>query len=477
MTRHLFACLIALISLCLIEADAQTLRIATTQAAGPGIGAGDWGSADAQAARLEQIAAALRPADADLIVVGDIPDRTQALALVSILRPSQYHLAVFGAFTNATTERVFSGTITVLSRRPPFSARFAEWKSTGQIELPGGFGFAGFRSGTNAFCFYAAMLPADESAVMDRTGDTTLTRQRELAAQYLAYHAQWLNSTLSNHFTSFSIVANLVTEPASGHLENAGRILQQAGFNAWLAPGATDPGEHPRFSTFLARSAALRSAPTFLPQSGTRPGVCVYGINPGSVAIASTASNSTGRRTGTRTPNALVLWIWAGVIVGVCGVSFGIWRTVRRLSPDPAVFQSMADRQPAVDRNLDGREEIADEVGDSQTSGSEFGPSIDDSTARFRAGLMQQLRSLLGDRLIRWLSAQRGKLIASQDAGSQKVLEIEEHLQRIQGHFEVQLRNRDRRIRELEQEIQAREFQIRTLLRERAKPSDQSPAG
>lgn len=99
---------------------------------------------------------------------------------------------------------------------------------------------------------------------------------------------------------------------------------------------------------------------------------------------------------------------------------------------------------------------------------------VEETTAHDRAGLLQRMHALFRDRLVTWLSAQRGKLLASHDSGVQQVLELEERLQHIQGNFQEQLRSRDQRITELEQEIQAKEKLIRKLLLARVNPSGET---
>lgn len=422
------------------------------------------------AARLEELAQVLRPVDADLIVVEGIPQRTQAAALATLLKPSSYQLAVFAAFTNA-------GSTAIFSKRQPFGARSAGWRATGQMELPGGFGFAGFRSGTNAFCFYVANLPGN-GAALNSAIDPQAARRREVAAQYLVQHVQWLSSTLSNHFTSFCVVGDLVMDAQQARLENAGRILQQAGFGAWLAPVTPAADVEVPFTALLARGATLRSSPAIVPQSAFRQAVCVYEINPGGKPGALASAEVSGKKTSASMPRAAVLWIWAGVIVGVCALTLGIWWVLRRSAPSPAVFRSSDGSQLVleVDEVTPLEDTPRAETDEWQARAMDAEERAEETRAHVRAGLLQHMQSLVRDRFVAWLSTQRGKLVESHDAGTRQVIELEERLQQIQGHFEEQIQNRDQRITELEREIQAKETLIRKLLLARANPSNQSPA-
>lgn len=189
MIRHLIVS-ISLALLCAFSsgAHAQPVRILTAQADGLDAIIGELPPTDAQVKRLAQIADALRPADADLVVIDGIPNRLHALKLAALLKPATYQLAVFSTFPNTNGNRPTPASTTILSKRQPFGARSAEWRATGQIDLPGGFAFAGFRSGTNAFCFYAADLPGEGASSLNAAGDPLASRKRELAAQYLSHH-------------------------------------------------------------------------------------------------------------------------------------------------------------------------------------------------------------------------------------------------------------------------------------------------
>ena len=464
-------------------AHAQPLRILTAQADGLDAVSGELPPADAQARRLAQIADTLRPADADIIVINGIPNRSHALKLATLLRPAAYQLAVFSTFPSTNANRPTSAGTTILSRRQPFGARAAEWRVGGQIELPGGFAFAGFRSGTNAFCFYAADLPGDGASSLNAAGDPLIRRKRELAAQYLAHHIQWLGSTLSNQFTAFCVIGDFVTDPKTGRLENAGRALQQSGFGAWLAPSVQKSGAATSspYSALLARNISLHSAPTILAQRTLRQPVCVYEINPGGKPGTFAAESLAGKTpNAARTPSTMVVSIWLAIIVGVCVVTVGIWWALRQGNPGSGIFRPTESSQLVLDVD----EVPATRTGESdphraeaemwQARALDAEQRVEETTAHDRAGLLQRMHALFRDRLVTWLSAQRGKLLASHDSGVQQVLELEERLQHIQGNFQEQLRSRDQRITELEQEIQAKEKLIRKLLLARVNPSGET---
>jgi hypothetical protein len=484
MIRHFVIWLsLALLGASSSSAHAQPVRILTAQADGLDAVSGEFPPTDAHVRRLSQIADTVRPADADLVVIDGIPNRSHALKLAALLKPATYQLAVFSTFPNTNANRPTPASTTILSKRPPFGARSAEWRATGQIALPGGFAFAGFRSGTNAFCFYAADLPGDGASSLSAAGDPLASRRRELAAQYLAHHIQWLGSTLSNQFTAFCVIGDFVADPKTGRLENAGRALQQSGFGAWLAPSVPEPGSPmpSPYSALLARNVSLHSAPTILAQRTLRQPVCVYEINaggkPGTIAAGSMAGRTPK---AARTPGAMVVSIWLGMILVVCAVTAGIWRALRRGNPGPGIFRQTNSSQLVLDvdevppASAPGTDPLRVEAEMWQARARDAEQRVEETHAHVRAGMLQRMQALFRDHLVTWLSAQRGKLLASHDSGVQQVLELEERLQRIQGNFQEQLRGRDQRITELEQEIQAKEKLIRKLLLARVNPSGEA---
>ena len=484
MIRH-FVIWLSFVLFCAFSpaAHAQPVRILTAQADGLDAVSGELPPADAHVKRLTQIADILRSADADLIVLDGIPNRSHALKLAALLKPATYQLAVFSTFPNTNANRSASASTTILSKRQPFGARSAEWRTTGQIELPGGFAFAGFRSGTNALCIYAADLPGVGAPSPNAAGDSLAARKRELAAQYLVHHIQWISSTLSNQFTAFCVIGDVVADSKTGRLENAGRVLQQAGFGAWLAPLSPEyiEGTPPPFSALLARNASLHSAPSIVPQRTLRQPVCVYEINPGGKPGAFAAGSLADKTAkSARTPSATVVAIWLGIILAVCAVTVGIWWALRRGNPGPGVFRPTESSQLVLEvdevpvATAGEAEPLRAEAEMWQARALDAEQQVEETHAHVRAGLLQRLHGLFRDRLVVWLSAQRGKLLATQDTGTQQVLELEERLQRIQGNFQEQIRGRDQRITELEQEIQAKEKLIRKLLLARANPPSET---
>jgi hypothetical protein len=435
--------------------EAQSLRVLNVDLAGISMPAE--GVAEVGTRASDMISDAARAAEAEVLVVSGVPSRTTAQRLATSLK-APWQLVLQATFADGVSNRTSGVGTAIFSRRAAFAARSAEWRSAGQVEVPGGFAFAGFRSGTNTFCLYVADFPGDASGSTAASPDPLAVRKRELAAQYLLHHAHWIQGTLTNQSVAFAVLADLGLD-AGGGFESAGRALQQAGFGAWLAPKNAGTIASP-YSVVLARQSVLLSAPRLMPAADGMSRLCVYDLGRAAKQSAAPGGVVSTRSNAPSAASSSLMWIWVGVLVGVTVITLGI-RFALRHRPVPEVFKAPEEDSLVID------------VGEGASAdASPFASHAGETSAHVRAGLLEQIRSLLGDRLVSWLAAQRGRLLVSHDRGTKQVAELEERLLRIQGHFEDQMKNRDQRIVELEREIQAREEMIRRLLLARTGQAD-----
>src|SRR5262245_23414700 len=229
---------ILLFALCRMSSSslcAQFVRVATWELDGFEADAPDQPVSEADVKRLRQVAFNLKPLDAEVIVLHGLPDRQFAERLAGFFKPAIYHVAHHSVFKKGfgSNAVVVGPPITILSKKQPFMARSMEWKATGQIDFPAGFAFAGFPSATNSLCVYVAHLPAEPpSSGQAAIEPQVLARKRELAAQYLAHHANWLGSTLTNQVASFFVAGDFLSDPKAARPEGAVRTLQLAGFKS-----------------------------------------------------------------------------------------------------------------------------------------------------------------------------------------------------------------------------------------------------
>jgi hypothetical protein len=420
--------------------------------------------------------------------------------LAGFFKPATYHVAHHSVFKRGfgSNAVVVGPPITILSKKQPFMARSMEWKATGQIDFPAGFAFAGFPSATNSFCVYVAHLPADAPSNAQTSADPqVLARKRELAAQYLAHHANWLGSTLTNQATSFFIAGDFLSDPKAARAEGAVRILQQAGFKSAtpsLSRGRRPPvsdedvDSQPALTASLARNADFVTAPQVLFRKTFAQPIVAYDLNL-SASVAAVASNPQGP-SGPVAARVVavdegIIWLWVGGIGALSmTILFAVW-LIRRAAVSAGMFGRRANDAVVFDmgafpgasgRHSSSRTEAESFSGSTTDAASQQAilwrtramraeDRANQAAAVMRSGLMPQLGRLMRERLIAWLSSQRGQLLTSQEVGTQQVLELEERLQRIQTQFQERMQTREERISELEQEILAKEKIIRELLR------------
>jgi hypothetical protein len=454
---------------------------------------------EADANRLEQIAGQVKPLDAQVIVLRGLRDRQIADRLASLLQPAGYHLTHHSTLSTGVAGSASS--ITLLAKWPAFVARSVEWRTTGQLDSPGGFVFAGFSSGGQALCVYVAQLP--EGAATTRNMSTS--RCRELAAQYLAYHANWLGGVLSNQVASFYLGGNFGSDSETARHDPAVKALELADFKSIPPPTSgikRTASPSSGLTVMLARNADFSSAPRILPQDSFERPVVVYNFLPTAPGSSDPAATpAPGPTIETSVPARLlegipnIAWLWAGGAAAGLTVIVVIVRLVRRATPSSGVFGTR-DGAPAV---LDS-DRYSDDVGRRDALGEpeeyDSGSSSDDGShsdaavwqaralqaeerasranAVVRSGLMPRLNRLMRERLIAWLTSQRSQLLTSHEVGTQQVMELEERLQRLQGQFHETLQTREQRIGELEQEILEKERVIRDLLRAQVRVADES---
>ena len=441
---------------------APAVRIATSDTDGWEAGPGETSLSDSDLRRLRQTAASLKQIEADILILHGIPDPQTARRLASLLKPASYSVALHTVFrANGTNGPVIGPSISILSRRQPSLARAMDWRATGQIDLPGGFAFASFTSATNTLCIYAVHLP-DETAL--ESSAAPAVRKRELAAQYLAHHANWLVATLTNQPPSFFVAGDFVVTSAT--TENAVRILQRAGFkDAGTSSSAkprpsSGPGADPTFATLLVRNADFRPAPRAPTGQSASLAPVVYDLTPRLTPPPTTPVAA--QRIASTTPGVNP-WPWfvgGAALVSVVVLGILISRLRRRTKSLAVTFQPARAKESAAVESTGAAHW--------QSRAARAEQRAEQAQTVIRAGLLPRLTELMRERLIAWLSAQRSGLIASHQAGTEQMVELEERLQRLQGHFHGQLQTRDERIASLEQEIAAKERLIEELLRAQA---------
>jgi hypothetical protein len=464
--------------------------------------------------RLKQIAATLKPLEADVIILQGIPDKNLPRRLTGFLKPGVYHVVNHSHYRcNGPNTPVVGPPITILAKKQPVSTRSVEWKITGPIDAPGGFVFAAFPHGTNTVCVYAAELPFAQTNRNGEVQEQLHLRHRELAAQYLLHHANWLASTLTNQLAAVLLAGDFMPEPTMMVADNTVRVLEQATFRSDLSAMAAprratlvDPSRiaTPTLEPLFARNADFAGAPVagVTTQFSTAPltwDLIVKPPEPKPVAKPApveipTVALPSGPMPKPAEDTSKFIWLAVGLVLAtlVCVVFFQwlAWRRwtksllpVRRASNAvPVDFAAESDGEKKLTAPhrpagmLAGPEgEPADpEIGEWQQRALQAEQRAHRAAALARSGIRPHLLGLMREKLVFWLTSQRSHLLDSHETGTAQVMELEERLERIQSQFQERLVAKDQRIAELEKELLAKDQLIQVLLKPR--DSAASPA-
>lgn len=184
---------------------------------------------------------------------------------------------------------------------------------------------------------------------------------------------------------------------------------------------------------------------------------------------------------------AIQPWFWpvvAGGALGLVAVIVLNARSARRRNTSTALGRPMfveMNSSPRLSRTMaeSARGAVLSEPttatdnahnGVWQTPSVRLGTPEPEPSKDVRAGLVPHLRQLMREKLFQWLSNQRSQLIDSHEAGTAKVLGLEERLGKIRDQFQDRMIAQEQRIAEMDRELQEKE----KLLNESRRPKPQN---
>jgi hypothetical protein len=445
---------------------------------------------------LRRVAGVLKPLNADILLLHGIPDRATAKQLSGILRPRVYHNASFSSFRkNAQSQELVEPPVTILSRKQPIAARSTEWRSTGQIDVPGGFSVAIFNfGGSNSVFLYTVQFPKPQPGMTPQQ-EATIPRKRELSARYLVAHANWLTETSTNSGRFVYMATDLELDAATATNDPVLAVLTSNGFKAsggsrtlvastalsstgWPPPGglvsafirgAEFPGDPESISrrTFFAPVALVEM--DLNPLAAQNAALASAALGPASTSLPGDGLHLVGNEWRS-------LWLivaGAALVLGFLAVLLRARRRSRRESLALSAGRPGLDHQlpssgrVALHEQTEGpiqlvQRPVQSPLEGSRAKGGRAERETDEGEPAARSSSVPFLH-LLRERLVRWLAAERSQLLSSHHAGAEQVLELEERLTRIQNQFESRLRAREQRVSELEAELMTKERAIGEL--------------
>ena len=176
------------------------------------------------------------------------------------------------------------------------------------------------------------------------------------------------------------------------------------------------------------------------------------------------------------------IWFWVAAGFGILLVGLIALEVRRRLSGNTRLpaRQSISDGSSAtisqttyVNRGTDASDEEPISAPPTETaSATSFWrhramvaeSRAERATAVVRAGLTPHLARMMKDQLVWTLMAQRNRMTSTQDTGAVMVAELEQRLEQIQSEFESRVETYEKRITELQRELETKSQLNRELL-------------
>lgn len=177
------------------------------------------------------------------------------------------------------------------------------------------------------------------------------------------------------------------------------------------------------------------------------------------------------------------IWFWIAAGFGILLAGLMALEIKRRLSGSARfpVRQSISDGSSStvsqttyVNRGTDASDEQPISAPPTETASADISfwrqramaaeSRAERATAVVRAGLTPHLARMLKDQLVWTLMAQRNRMTSTQDTGAVMVAELEQRLEQIQSEFESRVETYEKRITELQRELETKSQLNRELL-------------
>jgi len=165
------------------QADPVKVRITTWNLEWFPNGSAREATPEKQAQHIEAAANALRPLNADILVLQEMRDYDACVRLGEAIAPKTYQVAICSAFKGGRQEEA------ILAKMPAQAAWAEAWKSTGSVDSPRGLAFAWFKIGNASIGVYSLHLKSNLVTKGNPETETAMNIQkREVAVQQLLAH-------------------------------------------------------------------------------------------------------------------------------------------------------------------------------------------------------------------------------------------------------------------------------------------------
>jgi hypothetical protein len=455
----------------------------------------------------------------DVIILEGVRDWQMCGQIVEALKPAEYNVVVCSSFRDPRGGTASRDQVAILAKRRAYFSWSEGWRAEGESSPSGGFAFAAIQFGKQRFGFFAVQL--DPRFMPNSSSPIARTAQQQWL-QGVDSFKHWVTNRLDagvigGTFTAAHGDAKSLPETAFGRnflrpvldepltLPRRGEETVSA-TEVLFAPIETNPEGLPGLvlDKFPATVDLVLNPPgTFVatpPTAKEKSAFPVTNVPANPQTSATQTAKSTAVVPGPQAPQIAhennrnpVMWVFVGTMIAAGAISVGLLffarrgqrktRTVSLLtagkveegngftSSSYTVTLRPLDGNGSLDSLPDSDSPSAMKVETSMTNQSQpqvwqppvLGVATPDNEA-MRARLLPQLSQWLKEKLVRRLIEDRADLVATQELATQKALEVEERLARIEVQLEQQNSAYELRISQLTRELLASKAENRHLI-------------
>jgi len=468
--------------------------------------------------RLQIAAQALHNLNPDVILLHNVPDWQTCGQLAQALRPADYSVLVCSSFRYGSNAPGHSQTAIISKRKA-----FMSWAEPWRAPLPGGYVFAAIQAGKQRIGFFALQISAapqpDNNPVAIALSFQARAASVHQWTQAVDRCKDWVTNRIEGIVASGALTRSLIDRDSLQLLEAAGfsnPFLESLPPLAGPVPGHLDlnpdtpPGlilDHSPATCDLdfdpANSIVVSPAKTpvrgrLLPREITQlaPTSSVPASLPSQIPTAALLSQS---RPVVPASSRQPAWWLAGTLVGVFALVTLTWifskRKYARATAKPAAFSLTMGNS----RSLPSAYTIV-VTPNSVTRPALNGPALpstspppsrveassslatrgeseswqpralraeheaEHASALMRQGLIPHLSRWLKEKFVRRLIADRAQLLETQQAAALKTLALDQRLARVEVQIQQQNQAYERRIEDLNRELDAAKAENRELI-------------
>jgi len=454
-----------------------------------------------EAQRISAVGEVLKEIAPDIIVLQEVRDWDSCEQLVQHLGGDPYKVLICSNFKDVRSDAPGKRQLAILSKLPVESSWSQGWRGKGSVKPPGGYVFAAVSAGSATLGIFGVHFK--NNLIQGNTERETQLNilKRELSAEQLIEDIEQLQDNPRERADALIIAGNLNTSSEQNTFisEKTLNILRAGEFSSGfedtpLDARITAPGRNrypdATFDYVFVRNAGLNHPPVITSskvsdhfpvtrQLVIDPRPLLSAVDQAAGASTANLSETPASTNPTEAPPttnpldtlssplaAVDQAVGAPIAIAPSSNSW-MWAAPFLLLTVATVWLATRPRTaPAVVMRVPGGIMSLEDVRAPLTPGPQIDPGVwqartaqaerraNEATAMVRAGLIPHLARLMADKLVRKLLWQRTHLVENQRITAAHVAELEQRLGQLQPKLQSRLDAYEKRIAELEHELE-----------------------